>query len=340
MVLASAARPSLPPEVDILATLVGTGASFRSAISHLLTFARSSGSILISGETGTGKELVSRAIHLLSPRADHPFVPVNCGALTDTLLEGELFGHERGAFTDAHARQEGILARAAGGTVLLDEVDTLTPRGQVSLLRVIQDGTYRPLGCATEQRVDVRFLGATNAPLDTLVEAGTFRADLYYRLCVFAVRLPPLRDRRDDILSLASHFLTKHALSEEPGPGFSQGSRDALMACDWPGNVRELENAIMRGVHVAVGRAIQPDDMGLRAAENSPSSPATEIEVARTYKAQKGRVLDAFHRDYLTRLMTESRGNVSRAARSSGKERRDLGRLLRRHGIDPRQYLS
>src|SRR6266850_6816492 len=240
---ARAARPSLPPEVDILATLVGGCAAFRGAISHLLTFARSSGSILISGETGTGKELVSRAIHLLSPRAEYPFVPVNCGALTDTLLEGELFGHERGAFTDAHARQEGILARAAGGTVLLDEVDTLTPRGQISLLRVIQDGTYRPLGCASERRIDVRFLGATNAPLDTLVGEGTFRADLYYRLCVFSIRLPPLRERREDILPLASHFMTKHALSHEAGAGFSEGAREALMASNWPGNVRELENA-------------------------------------------------------------------------------------------------
>src|SRR5262249_37654222 len=156
-------------------------------------FAGAEGAVLISGETGTGKELVARAIHGMSRRKNNPFVAVNCGSLMDTLFESELFGHERGAFTDAHSRRPGLMTQAAGGTLFLDEVDTLTQRGQVALLRALQDRSFRPLGSTVEHRVDVRFLAATNAQLDRLANRGSFRVDLYYRLCVFSVALPPLR---------------------------------------------------------------------------------------------------------------------------------------------------
>src|SRR5258705_1206734 len=212
-----------------LADFIGEAPAFRAVVARLPGLARTDGVVLIDGETGTGKELVARAIHHLGPRASRPFVAVNCGALVDTLLEGELFGHERGAFTDAHARRQGLMAQAAGGTLFLDEADTLTPRGQVALLRVLQDRSFRPLGSTSEHRVDVRFLAATNARLDRMVESGSFRADLYYRLCVFSVALPALRDRREDILPLAYHFLRKHASSPEPMLDLSADTVEALL---------------------------------------------------------------------------------------------------------------
>ena len=218
------------PEEEVLGALIGKAPAFKTIVSSLPMLASSEGAVLITGETGTGKELVARAIHSLSARAPHPFVAVNCGAFVETLLEAELFGHERGAFTDAHARRHGLVAQATGGTMLLDEVDTLMPRAQVALLRVLQEGNFRPLGAGAEQHADVRFLAATNASLDRLVQAGSFRADLFYRLCVFSVGVPPLRERVEDILPLAGHFLEKHASSQGRPPGLSAAAAEALLA--------------------------------------------------------------------------------------------------------------
>jgi two-component system, NtrC family, response regulator GlrR len=326
-------------EEKVLAGLIGKAPAFKTIVSSLPMLASSEGAVLITGETGTGKELVARAIHSLSARAPHPFVAVNCGAFVETLLESELFGHERGAFTDAHARRHGLVAQAAGGTMLLDEVDTLMPRAQVALLRVLQEGYFRPLGAGAEQHSDVRYLAATNAPLDWMVQAGSFRADLFYRLCVFSVGVPSLRERVEDILPLAGHFLEKHASGPGRAPGLSDAAAEVLLAYDWPGNVRELESAMVRALPAARGGTVEAEDLGL------PGMPSRRVprlrpEALPTYKIQKRRVVEAFEQQYLRRLMSEHRGNVSRAARAAGKERRDLGKLLKRHGLNPRQFAT
>ena len=321
-------------EAQALARLIGDAPPFREVIEMLPAASRSDGAVLITGETGTGKELVARAIHYIGPRVAHPFVAVNCGALTDTLLEDELFGHEPGAFTDARQRRVGLIAHADRGTLFLDEIDALTPRAQVSLLRVLQDRTFRPLGASQEQRADVRFVAASNAPLLARVEAGTFRADLYYRLCVFPLALPPLRERREDILKLAAHFLDLHTPSERRPLALSPAAATALLSSRWPGNVRELENVIVRAVQLSSDATIDVHHLGLHVGTPRPSGSRE------TFRALKRLAIATFERDYLIRLLLESRGNVTRAARAAGKERRGLGKLLKKHQLDPKRFAS
>ncbi|MGH7600473.1 MAG: sigma 54-interacting transcriptional regulator, partial [bacterium] len=238
-------------EAQALAKLVGDAPAFLDAIRHLPDVAKSEASVLITGETGTGKELAARAIHYLSARAAFPFVPVHCGSLPDTLLESELFGHERGAFTDARTQRHGLIAQAEKGTLFLDEVENMSLKAQVALLRVLQDKKFRALGSSREQQADIRVVATTNAPLEHLVQAGTFRADLYYRLCVFSVHLPPLRERKGDIIPLSRHFLKKYVPADQVGLQLTPEADEALLAYDWPGNVRELESAIIRGIHLS-----------------------------------------------------------------------------------------
>jgi DNA-binding NtrC family response regulator len=337
--------------VDAVASsgLVGSSSSWVRVIGQLPALAAGEAPVLVSGETGTGKELVARAVHYLSPRAAYPFLPVNCGALPDTLLEDELFGHERGAFTDARTRRVGLIPQAERGTVFLDEVDSLSPRGQVALLRVLQEKTVRPLGGGREQRVDVRFVAATNAPLLQRVHAGAFRADLYYRLCVLSVELPPLRDRRDDVFLIAQHLL-RRSLPLGRGPlRFSAASVAAMLSAHWPGNVRELENAVIRAVHLARHGVIEPGDLGLAPAAPglapSPSAVlaplASEAEHSADlppFQQAKQRAIDSWEREYLLRSMAEHGGNVSHAARAAGKERREFGKLLKKHALNPRAF--
>jgi DNA-binding NtrC family response regulator len=323
-------------ETHGLAPLIGEAPTFLKAIAQLSAAALSDATVLISGETGTGKELVARAIHYLSPRVGFPFVAVNCGGLMDTLLADELFGHEPGAFTDARSRRQGLLGEAERGTVFLDEVEALTAQGQVMLLRVLEDKHFRPLGSTQEQRADVRFLAATNTALEPRVQTGAFRADLFYRLSVFAVNLPPLRDRKEDIAALATHFLQKNALPDQPAAQLSAAALAALLAFDWPGNVRELENAIIRGVRVSLTGLIGVEELGL---PGTTVSGATVVPPSlRSFAALKRIAVRTFEREYLTRLMSEQHGNVTHAAQAAGKDRRELGRLLKKHDLDPRRF--
>jgi DNA-binding NtrC family response regulator len=319
--------------------LVGQAPLFLKALAPLPAAARSEATVLLEGETGTGKELVARALHYLSPRAALPFVAVNCGCLTETLLEDELFGHERGAFTDAHLRRPGVLAQAEKGTLFLDEVDSLTRNAQVALLRVLQEKRYRPLGAVAEKQADVRVIAASNTPLQPLVTAGAFRADLYYRLCLFCICLPPLRQRREDILPLAAHFLQKHAPAGRSALPLTAEARAALVAYNWPGNVRELENVMLRSSHLCQTDAIAVEDVGLGSRSVQPANilPAVSPEPS-TLKGLKQQVIERFEREYLCRLLAGHHGNVTQAARTAGKERRELGKLLRRYQIDPRSF--
>jgi len=322
-----------------LAKLVGESTVLLKMIEQIPAVAASEAPVLVSGETGTGKELVARALHYLSPRAENPFVAVNCGSLPETLLEDELFGHERGAFTNADARREGLIEQAEKGTLFLDEVDTLASKAQVDLLRVLQDRKFRSIGSNREKDANVRIVAATNVALDQLLRSGMFRSDLYYRLCVFSITLPPLRSRKEDIPALAAHFLKKHAPAGRTNLGFASSATAALLAWDWPGNVRELENAIVRGIHLCRHDLIEVSDLGLGPSGAGPA-PATEPTPGRdlSFRAMKRATIEGFERNYLARLMSEHRGNVSQAARASGKERRDLGKLLRKYQLDPKSF--
>jgi DNA-binding NtrC family response regulator len=326
-------------ESQAVAKLIGKAPAFVRAIAHLPMIAKSGAAILIHGETGTGKELVARAIHYIGSRAHFPFVPVNCGLLSDTLLEDELFGHERGAFTDAHSSRRGLLAQAEGGTLFLDEIDALSKRAQVSLLRVLQDKKYRPVGSAKEQHADVHIVTATNADLDGLVQADRFRADLFFRLCVFSIALPALRERREDILLLAAHFLKKHALSPHAVQELTPRAAATLTSYEWPGNVRELENALIRGMYATEGEGpIDVCDLGLKTSDREHSA-SEETSGPQPYEVLKREAISRFDREYLTRLMAAHQGNVTRAAQAAGKERRVLGRLLKKNQIDPKHFV-
>lgn len=326
-------------DTQALAKLIGEAPAFLKAIASIPAVAKSDATILITGETGTGKELAARAIHYLSARAAFPFIPVNCGSFPETLLEDELFGHERGAFTDAHTQRRGVISQADKGTLFLDEIEALSAKAQVSLLRVLQEKKYRALGASEEQSADVRIVAATNASLDELVQAGSFRADLYYRLRVLFINLPPLRDRKEDILPLACHFLKKHAYPDRQFLQFSPLAEEALRAYEWPGNVRELENAVIRGIHLCQDNKIEIEDLGIPALTASRHAPvvAPHAEVC-SFKAEKQKVIEAFERDYLTRLMRDYNGNVTQAALAAGKERRDLGKLLKKYQINPKYF--
>ena len=324
---------------QVLDKLIGDAPCFVEVREQLTRLSESPATVLIAGETGTGKELMARALHYLSSKAGYPFVAVNCAALPDTLLEDELFGHERGAFTDAHAARQGLLPQADRGTIFLDEVECLTPRAQGALLRVLHDRTFRVLGSSVERTVDVRVVAATNVDLADLVRHGTFRADLFYRLRVLWLNLPPLRDRREDIPLLVQHFLTKLAVGGRALPILGVASLEALVDFDWPGNIRELENTIIRALHLAGEGIIELRHLGLPSAAAAAGTDWTRFtDSGLSFKESKRRLVDAFEREYLARVISESRGNVTKAALVAQKERRELGKLLKKHGLNAKDF--
>ncbi len=306
--------------------VIGESAALQTAIRKVPRLGGSEANVLITGETGTGKELFARAIHYASGRNAHPFLPVNCGALPDSLFENELFGHEKGAYTDASSAGVGLLAVAEGGSLFLDEVDSLSVTSQAKLLRVLQEREYRPLGSQRPLRANVRIIAAANAPLAERVAAREFRADLYYRLNVLAIRLPALVERRDDIPILARHFVGRFAREcHRPAPKLTADAFRRLMDYAWPGNIRELESAVHRAVVLSDGPVLDASCFDLPGA-----APAT------AYRDSSLPIKDAvyeFEREYLAGLLSQQDGNVTRAAKAAGKDRRSFQRMLRRHGI-------
>ena len=282
--------------------------------------------VLLQGETGTGKELVAQALHFNGPRREHNFVPVNCGALPGNLLESELFGYVKGAFTGAERDHPGLVEAADGGTLFLDEIGELPPPLQVKLLRVLQEGEVRRVGETKARRVDVRFVAATNRDLEQEVREGRFREDLYYRVNVVTVSLPPLRERGDDVILLAEHFLERVAQRMgRPGLHLGADARRALLTHSWPGNVRELVNAVERAGALARGDRVQPEDLLPGAAAGPRSRPPREGTLKETLlKAEEEAILDA---------LRESGGNISQAARSLGVSRQHLHTRIRRLNI-------
>jgi two-component system, NtrC family, response regulator AtoC len=289
--------------------------------------APSTATVLVVGESGTGKELVARAIHNRSPRASKPFVPVNCTALSESLLESELFGHARGAFTGAVAAKRGLFETANGGTLFLDEIGDMGPKMQAQILRVLQDGEMRPVGGTEAIRVDVRLVCATNRDLDAEVKAGRFREDLYFRINVVTVRMPPLRDRAGDIPILVRHFINKIARREgRAEASVSPEALDLLCRHGWPGNVRELENAIERAVAVAKGNVVLPSDLPVEVYGGAQVAPAGIIEDRPT--------LGELEKRYIALVLGECGGNKKKAAEKLGIDRRTLYRALERSGED------
>jgi DNA-binding NtrC family response regulator len=311
--------------------LVGTAPSFVAETRKIPLVANCDGRVLILGETGTGKELFARAIHYLSPRMNCPFVPVSCAAIPTELLENELFGHEKGAFTGAPTSQPGLISEAEHGTLFLDEVDSLPPLAQTKLLRFLQEAEYRPLGSTKSRHANVRVIAASNMNPAQAVAEGKLRKDFYYRLNIAQLNLPPLRERRQDIPLLADHFLQKYA--REFGRRVNKLSETAmriLVSYDWPGNVRELENTIERAVMFAETEYI--NDSELSTLEPNWSQQPQSFQEAKT------RVIAHFERDYIQALMTTYQGNISRAAQAAKKNRRALWELIRKHRIDAGSY--
>jgi DNA-binding NtrC family response regulator len=328
---------SVEPDAPPLATnnLLGRHPRMIDVFKVIGRVAASSAPVLIRGETGTGKELIARTIHENSSRAGKPFISVNCASLPETLLESELFGHVRGAFTGAHADRKGRFEVAGSGTILLDEVGDTTPAFQAKLLRVLQEREYYPVGGEEPRRSEARVLAATHQPIEALVRDGSFREDLYFRLRVVEIAVPPLRDRREDIPLLARHLAASAArLADRPAPRLPDDVIRRLVLHDWPGNVRELENTLMRAVVLAGGDSLTPDHLdfgpgsalvggGDGRAGHRSGTDGTELDA----------ILEMAERDHVQRVLARTAGHKSRAAEILRISRGRLDRLIEKHGL-------
>jgi DNA-binding NtrC family response regulator len=313
-------------------SFVGEAPAIKTALHLLNRVAATHATVLITGETGTGKELIARLLHTRSERAGRPFLAVSCGAISDSLVESELFGHSRGAFTGASGRRSGKFEAAHGGTLFLDEVTSMSNRMQAALLRVLQSGDYCPVGTDEPVVCDVRVVAAANQELRDLVAAGSFRADLFYRLNIIRVELPPLRARRSDIPILLDHYL--RVFAEHYGRGelrLDSVSRRQLLAYDYPGNVRELETIIHRATLLVDGPVISVDGV-LEPASTERAAASRMLETG-TFHRAKAHVVERFERDYLLSALRESRGIVTEAARVSGLSERNFHLKLRKYGL-------
>ncbi len=307
--------------------LIAKSSVMKSVLVKVGQVANTDSNVYIEGESGTGKELIARSLHAASPRKDGPFVAINCAAIPENLLESELFGHEKGAFTSADRQRDGLFVRAHGGSFFLDELSELPMSMQVKLLRVLEEREFYPLGSSRKVTVDVRIIAASNRNLEQQMSAGRFREDLYYRIHVIPILLPPLRKRKADILPLAKKFLAEFSkTSGKTVKSISPGAVQKLLTADWPGNVRELKNAMEYAVAMATGEMVTPDLItGAMSPEVDEPPPLRDAR-------------DTFEKEYLIELLELNGGNVSQAAKMAGKYRADFYVLLRKHGLNPMDF--
>ena len=305
--------------------LLTQNTEFRRQLQQLAIFARHDVTVLITGETGTGKEVVARQVHRLSPRSPRIFLAVNCSAIPAELIENEFFGHESEAFTGASSRRPGLVSEAQGGTLFLDEIDSAPVPFQAKLLRLLQNHEFRAVGSTKVCYADMRVIAAANSDLEAAMREGRFRQDLYYRLSVLRVEVPPLRERPEDIALLAEHFIQKYSVTfKKHVQGISDSALELLCAYRWPGNIRELENAIQRAVILCEREEVSTLEIVL---------PVAMQRADASFRARKAAAVRDFERNYLLQLMTEHKGNVTKAALAAGKHRRALYQLIRKHGI-------
>ena len=306
--------------------ILGSTAKMREIFSLIQRVAKTDATVLCEGESGTGKELVARAIHSHSPRRNGPFVAINCGAIPETLLESELFGHEKGSFTGAHAQRKGKIETATGGTLFLDEITEMSLPLQVKLLRFLQEREIERVGGRELIPIDVRVVAASNQSLAEALQSGRFREDLYYRLSVVTVHLPPLRERGEDVVLLANAFLRRNAQALKRKVRFSPEALEALVKYQWPGNIRELENKVHRAVIMAASRVIGPGDLDL--------VPSDVIDTLPTLKEAR----DQSERRLIVNALVRSRGNISRASRALDISRPTFHDMLAKHSIDAKEF--
>ena len=307
--------------------ILGATQTMRHIFALIQRVAKADATVLIQGESGTGKELIARAIHRRSLRQKGPFIPINCGAIPETLLESELFGHERGAFTGAHVQRMGKLEQADGGTLFLDEIGELSLPLQVKLLRFLQERTIERIGGRQSIQLNLRVIAATHQNLRAQLERGLVREDLYYRISVVTIHVPPLRERAEDIVLLANAFLRRAAPDQRRKRRFSAAAQQALMTYAWPGNVRELENKVSRATILAQGHVIEPADLDLEPAIPTEESLASLREIR-----------NRAERDALVEVLNRYRGNISQAALQLRISRPTLHGLLEKHQINARQF--
>lgn len=314
--------------------LIGRSSRFLKVLEQIRSIASLDVTVTIYGETGTGKELIARAVHYSGGRSGGPFIPINCGALPDTLFENEMFGHERGAFTDASRDQAGLVAHAEGGTLFLDEIEALTPKAQVALLRFLQDKTYRPLGGSTIKSADVRIVAASNESFGSLITQRGFRTDLYYRLNLIPLKIPPLRDRGGDIMLLTNHFMGvfQHQY-QRPDKHLGAEALEAMRHYHWPGNVRELEATLHRAFLLSENTVIKSFDLfdDLPDEMRPVAAPAALLDFS--FRDAKTIAMTNFEQSYLSLLMEKFDGNISAASAYSGKERSALSKLIKKHQL-------